>query len=96
MKPQKLLYQNFLKYLKLKVTKGELWIFIQLVMTSYQEQSVLPRHRLRPIRVKKAFSSSMNFEIPAIYSCSFAGKENGNHFKDLKYSMLEILTSIDF
>ena len=51
MKPQKLLYQNFLKYLKLEVTKGELWIFIQLEMTSYQEQSVLPRHRLRPIRV---------------------------------------------
>ena len=48
MKPQRLLYQNFLKYLKLKVTIGELWIFNQLEMTSYQEQSVLPRHRLWP------------------------------------------------
>ena len=51
-RPKKILYQKFLKCLKLKVTKGELWIFIQLEMTSYQEQSVPPRHRLRPNREK--------------------------------------------
>ena len=37
MKPEKLLFQNLLKCLKLKVTKGELWIFIQIEMKSYQE-----------------------------------------------------------
>ena len=58
-KSQKILYQKFLKCLKLKVTKGELWIFIQLEMTSYQEQSVPPRHRLRPNRVKEACQSQV-------------------------------------
>ena len=53
-KSQKILYQKFLKCFKSKVTKGELWIFIQLEITSYQEQSVPPRHRLRPNRVNIA------------------------------------------
>ena len=53
MKPQKLLYQNSLRYLKSKITKGELWIFIQPEIKRYLEQSVLRRQRLRPIRVEK-------------------------------------------